>query len=73
MPDTPGSSEKTGGSPIDQDSKVDSGNTAHDPVDCEKGNTNLDQDKPDISPVNTIKGLGKIQFKYKCTGVLDFD
>ena len=72
MSDTPGGREKAGGSPIDQNNKVDCGNTAHDLVDCEKGNTNLDQNKSDISLVNTVKGLGKIQFKNKGTGVLDF-
>ena len=73
MPNSTGGREKTGGGPINQDSKVYRGDAAHDPVDSEKRDTNLNEDKPDICPVNTVKSLCEVQLEDKSTGILDFN
>ena len=73
MSNTTGGREEPGRGPIYQDSKVYSGDAAHNPVDSKEWNTNLNEDKSNVSPVNTVKCLGEVQLEDKGTGILDFN
>ena len=65
--------KKLRGGPINQNSKVDRGETAHDPIDREEWNPNLNQNQMDIGPIYSIKSLDEVQFKYEGTDVFSFD
>ena len=67
------SCEKIRGIPIDQDLKIDSREASHNPIYSKERHSNLYQDQSDISPVNMIKSLCKIQFENKGAEILGFD
>ena len=73
MSNTARSWEKTGGGPINQNSKVNRRDADHDPIDSKEGNTNLYEDESNVGPINTVKSLGKVQLEDKGAGILDFN
>ena len=65
--------KKLRGGPINQHNKICIGETAQNPIKCQEGNPDLDQDETDIGPIYMIEGLNQVQFEDEGTNIFCFN